>query len=376
VELLQLHEDWNDPLCVHGADKFSAVDPQGMRDFVALCHDHGIKVIAYASSGYYQVTDPNYREEFSKYHDCWKFNCYAYVKGNHGNAAWRDYVIPRSLEAMDAYGFDGLYNDWGYDKWGYDPALQDCILPAGYYDPEVEDMLCRIYSEVKRRGGIYKLHCDRNNAPPCKDRVYDYLWIGEWVENSPNGVGKDYPTYVVPCLDRHRTTERTQETHFAYTIPFLQFPMLKTGRPILGKNGNVPGIAYYGGDEQEFYRQVGEYMDKHPNGPYVYSLWSSIPDDPQEHDIWAKYSALYRPMVTENSIAYIELRSCDAILSPLPQEVYASMFVNEETYLVVSNLTDAPYELVLRDKWRDRVTGEIADTFTVGKEKLLFLCKA
>ena len=375
VGMIQLHEDWNDPLRMYGADKFSAVDPRGMKNFVELCHDHGIKVIAYASTGYFQATDPDYQRAFSKYEDCWHFNCYAYVKGNHGSAPWRDYVIPRSLEAMDYYGFDGLFNDWGYDKWGYDPVLQNCILPEGYYDPQVEDMLCQIYSEIKRRGGIYKLHCDRNNAPPCKERVYDYLWIGEWVENSPVGVGKSYQPYVVPCLDRHRTLAQDQETHFAYTIPFLQFPLLKTGRPIMGDNGNVPNVTYYGGEEQEFYRKVGEYMKEHPNGPYVYSLWSSIPDDPDEHDIWAKYYALYSSMVTENSLAYIEIRDCGEILSQLPQAVYASMFVNEKTYLVVSNLTEKPYTLTLKGKWQDRVTGSISDTFVIPKERLLFLVK-
>ena len=41
---------------------------------------------------------------------------------------------------------------------------------------------------------IYKLHADRNNQPPCHDRVYDYLWIGEAVSQSEDsvGVGKDY----------------------------------------------------------------------------------------------------------------------------------------------------------------------------------------
>ena len=45
-------------------------------------------------------------------------------------------------------------------------------------DPEVEDLLGMIYTEVKSRGGIYKLHCSGNNPAPAIDRVYDYLWIG------------------------------------------------------------------------------------------------------------------------------------------------------------------------------------------------------
>ena len=80
-------------------------------------------------------------------------------------------------------------------------------------------------------------------------------------------------------------------------------------------------------------------------------------------------------MVAENSVVYVELRESDAILSPLPQEVYASMFVNEEIYLAVSNFEGMPYELKLADTWRDRVTGKVASTFTVPVGKILFLEK-
>lgn len=372
VQLIQLHEDWNDACRLYGADKFNAVDEEGMKEFVALCHEHGIKVIAYVSTGYFQETDPDFREEFTATSRAFANLYFRYRKGNHGNALWRAYVIPKTLEAMDRYGFDGIYNDWGYD--GYVPGSH-CHMDPGFYDADVEDMLSQIYSEIKRRGGIYKLHCDRNNPAPCKDRVYDYLWVGEAIVKQQPGVGKEYPGYVVPCQDRHYHDGNTLEDYFAYTIPFLQFPLMKTGRPLQGKNLDLPNVTYYGGDEQEFYAAVRKYMDAHPQGPYVYSLWSSIPDDPTEFDTWCRYFALYAPMVTENSLAYIELRSCDAIRSPLPESVYASMFVNEETYLAVSNLTEDVYTLELEGLWRDRLTGEVGSSFPIAHEKLRFLIK-
>ena len=161
----------------------------------------------------------------------------------------------------------------------------------------------------------------------------------------------------------------------AYTIPYLQFPLLKIGRPITGNNLDLPNVTYYGGSEQEFYRAVGEYMKEHPNGPYVYSLWSSIPDDPDELDVWTRYMKLYKPMVAENSLAYIELQACDAIRSPLSEMAIASMFVNENIYLVVSNIAQEPYTLQLNGTWRNRVTGERGDTFIIGKEQLCFLIR-
>jgi len=368
VQLIQVHEDWNDAARYYGADKFNAPDKQGMKDFVALCHSYGIKVIAYVSSGYFQETDPDFCEDFTATDETLAMNYFKYRKGNHGNAAWREYIIPKTIYVMEEYGFDGIFNDWGYDGYSVYGGMPE-------YDADLEDLLSILYSEVKKRGGIYKMHCDRNNQPPCRDKVYDYLWIGEWVENSPVGAGKDYVPYVVPCQDRHRSDAEHLETYLAKTIPFLQFPLLKTGRSIQGKNVDLPGVTYYGGDEQAFYKQVGEYMDEHPDGPYVYSLWSSIPDDTDEWDVWTRYFKLYQPMVTENSLAYIELLECDEICSALPDNVYASMFVNEQTYLTVTNQGTESYELKLRNRWTDRVTGQTADCFTVEAGKILFLVK-
>ncbi len=374
VQILQLHEEWNDPMRFHGADKFSSPDPEGLKQFIQLCHENDIRVLAYVSSGYFAKTDPDYRPEFSSKDFVWKFNCYAYTEGSHSSASWQSFVLPKTLQVMDEYGFDGIYNDWGYD--GYDQAdpTGECLLKKGFVDPVAEDFLSQIYSEVKKRGGIYKMHCDRNNAPPCRSKVCDYLWIGEFAKNTP-GVGKDYIPYVVPCQDRHFDSSRTLEDYLALTVPFMQFPLLKTGRPILGECGKVSGVTYYGGDEQEFYENVGKYRKENPDGPQVYSLWSSIPDDPDEWNVWEKAMALYRPMTTENTSAYIELRECDTIVSPLPERVYASMFVNESVYLVISNLTEEEYTVELKDTWQDRVTGQSGTRFTVPKGKLLYLIK-
>ena len=90
---------------------------------------------------------------------------------------------------------------------------------------------------------------------------------------------------------------------------------------------------------------------------------------------WFDYLALYRPMVEEDSLAYLALRDCDAILSPLSQSVCASMFVNEETYLVVSNLADADYSLQLREPWIDRQSGVASNHFTLKKNQIRFLRK-
>ncbi|MBQ6845524.1 MAG: hypothetical protein IJO61_00190 [Oscillospiraceae bacterium] len=384
VELIQIHEEWNDSIRHLGADKFTSHDPDGLQKFVDLCHNFGIKIIPYVSTGYFSLHDPDYREEFARGAYDLSGDHFHYRKCFCGSPEWRNYMIPRTIDILDKYSFDGIYNDWGYD--GFDIAEKKAIesgidisrvttydMP---YDPMIEDLLGTIYSEVKKRGGIYKLHADRNNTAPCKDKVYDYLWIGEGIaDNDGYGIGKSYEQYIVPCQHAEFSDTSNPDYYYAKVIPFMQFPLLKKGRPLLGR-GLCEDIDYVTDSiDHQHKLKIRDYMEKHPDGPYIYSLWSAIPDDVEEYPRWARYLALYRPMVEENSVAYIELRECDEILSELPKNIYASMFVNEEKYLVVSNLTETEYTLELRSIWVDRVSKEEKKTFTIRPKEMIFLVK-
>ena len=50
VELIQIHEEWNDSIRHLGGDKFTSHDPDGLHKFVDLCHNFGIKIIPYVST--------------------------------------------------------------------------------------------------------------------------------------------------------------------------------------------------------------------------------------------------------------------------------------------------------------------------------------
>ena len=384
VELIQLHEEWNDANRLYGGNKFDAPDREGMRAFVEECHRLGMKVIAYLSTGFFPYEDPDFREAFVRSYEgeptlepkrLWYTSlCFHYRKCTAGSPEWREYLLEKIDHVMDEYGFDGIFNDWGYDKVALRPAIVD-RLP---YDPELEDFLRQTYRKVKARGGIYKLHADRNNQPPCHDRVYDYLWIGEAVSQSEDsvGVGKDYPSYVVPCIDMVNSENHlTFEEYIARTVPYLQFPLLKCGRPIRGENLDLPGITYYGGEEERFFTEVRDYMRKNPEGPFVYSLWSDIPDDPEEEKKWAYYLALYRPMIADNSLAYIDVKKSGFLSASQPDHTCLSVFAGEELYMTLSSYGEEDASFLLKEPWQDRETGECGTSFTVKPNGIRFLKK-
>ena len=376
VELIQIHEEWNDAIRHLGADKFTSFDPEGMQKFVDLCHYFGIKIIPYISSGYFSANDPDFKDSFIIGDYSIRSSYYHLHKCNPSSAEWREYLLPRTFAAVDKYGFDGIYNDWGFDGINRYPRDERGVTHFEY-ETEIEDLLSLIYGEVKKRGGIYKLHADYNSAPKCFDRVYDYLWIGEGVKGSDAGIGKEFLPYVVPCWHMSYKGEFDPDFYYASVIPFMQFPLLKHGRPMLGTSINEDNIDYCRdtNGEYAYAQKIQAYMKENPDGPFIYSLWSSIPDDPDEYDRWSKYLALYRPMVKESSVAYIEIKDCDSIVSEVPSDVIVSQFVNDDIYMVVSNLSDKEYALDLKQEWTDRVSGDKKMTFTIKPGTILFLMK-
>lgn len=387
-DLIQIHTDWMDTYREYGADKFSAIHPEGMKAFVDLCHKYGIKIIAYASSTFFWAKDPDIKEEFARMD--------AYLRGGNmnlricwsGSPEWREYVWNKSMDMLEEYGFDGLYNDMGHDAFlknyveelertGYSSGETMSELP---YETEVEDFLALYYEELKRRGMIYKVHIGNYLAPNTKQKVYDYLYVAEGSRSLEGVIDncKHMQPYLVPAFDRRVCEIKDPDTVYACCIPFVQFPLLYHGRPIT-HYGRSENLEYFESNEFDgklttHDEMAVKHLEAHP-GEYTYSEWSSIPDDPTEFDRSSRYLALYKPMVTEGSMARIEVRECDFITSQIPEKVYISLFTNEEQYMVASNLTGEPYTLTLAENWEDRETGAVGTSFQVPVGKIIFLRK-
>ena len=383
-EWLQWHSDCIDWLRRHGGDTFMNSDWEGTQKFIDLAHHFGHKLVPYISPTYFPTHDPDFREEFTKVKRAFCTATLYLCSGNLESAEWREYNFRKTFEVMDRFNFDGIYADFGYDKflmrsaWEWEHYGNDdhCLYAPLDYDPMVEDYLGIVYSELKSRGLMYKLHLGAFQPIPAKDKVYDYLWVGEAGKNVKDILScKNHAPYLVPAFDRNTAPLPDPEIAYTLTIPFGQFPILYYGRPRGMKDKlNLEGLVYY--REKPTCDKARDYYLEHPDGPYTYSEWSSIPDDPTEYARSAGYLKLYKPMVTEGSILRMEIRESSLITSQIPEDVYISMFTNEEQYLVVGNTTEGDYTLTLTDDWTDRQTGKPAKEFTVAKTRLLFLVKA
>jgi hypothetical protein len=347
IRLIQVFDDWNDSLRLFGGDKYTAVNPAGFRRFVEMVHRRGMKLLAYASTCFLQRTDPDFRPEWAREGDNCVVGYWNMARCSPASPGWRAFLLPRVTRILDDYGVDGLYIDGGYvsnvRKRITAPAKDEvaAFRETPEYDGAFADLLALMHAEVKRRGGIFKLHVDGADAPRSGGlKVYDYLWVGEGVGNADKlrEAVKNHPPYVVPCIDLSFAKVEDESEAYLHSIPYLQFPVLQAGRPFTGERGMAPGVAYNGDD---FWvrrcRQVWEHYQKHPEGPFTYGGWDAFPARAETRPTHARWLARYLPLVEEGTWAWLELADTNLLTQPLPSDVVASAFANRELYLVLAN---------------------------------------
>ena len=100
--------------------------------------------------------------------------------------------------------------------------------------------------------------------------------------------------------------------------------------------------------------------------------------------LYVKHSIVKVPVDAEVIFgAYVAIAGVQLLLAPIPVNVsivvepclILIVCVNEETYLVVSNLTGSDYTLKLSNEWTDRESGTTSDTFEIKNNTIIFLIK-
>jgi len=351
IRLIQVMEDWNDLLRLFGGNKFTAVNPAGLRRFIDMVHKRGMKILLYASTGYMQQGDPDLKDEWIRHQPKpleqaahWRL-----LRCSPASPGWRAYLLPRTTKILDDYGADGLFNDWGYKPLykDPDPPTKEEVLAwteSAEHDAAEEDLVGLIYGEVKRRGGIYKMHADNNNQPKFSKQYWDYLWVGEgvWNIDKVREETKNHLPYVVPCFDFRHAGEKpkNKDEIYLHTLPYMQFPLLLAGRPFTGERATIPGVKYLPEEKDSLLREwraMWKYCQEHPEGPFVYGPWDSFPIWPDVKERHARWLKQYLPLVEDGTWAYLDVRSSSLFANPLPANVVASVFASRELHLMLAN---------------------------------------
>jgi hypothetical protein len=383
ISLIQLHEEWNDSQRLFGANKYSPLNPKGFRQFLEMAHQRGMKVMVYVSSGFFEKRDPEFRPEWARDQDLVEL-FYHYARCSPASPSWRAYIRETFVRIMEEYGVDGIYNDLGYVPLAQNPqpATKDEVLAfpeTTKQDGALGDLLALLYDEVKRRGGIVKLHLGATARPLTDLKVYDYLWVGEEVESSDSlRLTRNYSPYVVPCLDMSRAKIANEDELYLQSVPYMQFPLLLAGKPFTGERGQVEGIQYVP-EAEDFWthhcRKIWKYYQAHPEGPFSHGWWDSVPGRPEARRVHAKWLGQYAPMVEEGTWAWMEVEDSSFIRGRLPKEVVASVFANRQLYLVAANygnkgiIIDTADTFVATEKQEQRV----GTKWQLGPRSLLIL---
>ncbi len=368
IQLIQLFDEWADPLRLLGGDKFTPANPAAVRRFIDMAHKRGMKVLPYASTCFLQRTDPDFQQAWSRVGDNLEVGFWNMARCSPASPGWRAYLLPRIIRVLDEFGADGIYIDGGYvwnaAKWLHTPAEDEIVAfeETPEHDGAFADLLALIYGEVKRRGGVLKVHVSGDKRPQSGDlKVYDYLWVGEGVGNAEGmrDSVKNHPPYVVPCLDMTFTAMAGDDEPFLHAIPYMQFPLLQAGKPFTGERGDIPGVNYPRGEEGWWVkrcRAIWKHYQAHPDGPCTYGIWDHLPGRPEARTTHARWLRQYLPMVEEGTWAWLEIGESTLLAQPLPKGVVASAFANRDLYLVLANYEKEAVEVTTSDAYVD--TGE------------------
>lgn len=348
IQVLQVFDDWNDSLRLFGGDKYSAVNPEGYRRFLDMAHRRGMKVLTYTSTCFIQRTDPDFQQAWSREGDFLEVGYWNMARCSPASPGWRAFVLKKIARILDEYGSDGIYIDGGYlanqhpAKQAMKPTAEEvqAFQETPDSDGAFTDLLGLIYAEVKRRGGLVKLHVNAAEQPQSAGlKTYDYLWVGEGVASADplRESVKDYPPYVVPCLDMGFTSLETEDEPYLHSIPYMQFPVTMGGRIFTGERGFVPGVKYKDDFWLQRCRDAWKQHQEDPSKLFTYSAWDAVPGNPNTRTTYARWLQRYLPMVEEGTWAWLDIGESSLFKEPLPQGVVASAFANRALHLAVAN---------------------------------------
>ena len=387
IELIHIHEEWNDAVEIYGADKFSPNNPQAYGEFIDLMHQHGLKIIPYFSGGYYDIRARNYDPRWAVSFGGQplvlegKRRWYRYGVSSPASPSWRAFLLNNIERMFDSYPIDGLYNDVAYQTLALADApspdkghVQDAFEEAAEADGSLEDLMQEIHTIIRRHGGVSIVHLGKyyrqgeaDGGEPYRPKLktYDYTWVGERVGDlgQMRFRVKDLPPYVMHIPDWSAIPQDQRSRMYALSVPYLQFPVLYHGRAVRGKVYTERKLRYdpaTGQCEACLPGLVGEYYLQHPDATPTYSQWyGPAPGDPTiEQDYW-HYLAIYREMTKPGTHVFVDLQDHSLLAGAAWPDLVLSAFVNDRFFLAAANYDASERTLALDRPWTDVETGKV-----------------
>lgn len=384
IQIIQVFDDWNDSLRLFGGDKYSAVNPEGYRKFIELAHERGMKVLTYTSPCFIQRTDPDFKQEWSREGDFLEIGYWNMARCSPASPGWRAFVMQKFAQVLDEYGTDGIYVDGGYlankhAAKGAMPVAKDEIVAfeeTAEHDGAFGDLLALIYADVKRRGGILKLHVNAAEMPMAGGlKTYDYLWVGEGVAEADGlrKLTKNHTPYLVPCIDMGFAATENDDEPFLQSIPYMQFPVSMGGRIFTGERGFVPGVNYKDDFWLKRCRDTFAQYQADPTKLHTYSAWDAVPGNPNARPTYARWLKRYKPLAEEGTMAWLEIGDSTLFNAPLPKHVVASAFANRELHLVLANYGREAVDVKTASAYVDTATDMKSDTWLIPARSMVIL---
>lgn len=370
VAIIKLHQEWTDWAGRCGGDCFSSNDPAGLQRLINHAHDNNLLVHGYFSSGFFDERHPDFRPEWTglsyRLNECYWRNalCSPLSEG------WRGYLLRRTGELLDHYGFDGLYNDCGFAN-RFSPwqrrfrTREEGLEPRAFFDtpdyqPSFEDLLgeLRALLKEKRPAGLMTLHFGGNRRPPARQKYYDRLYVGEGVESLVDLCArtKCFDPYTMLIPDA-RLGDLGPRAVYAGGLPFLQFPVLYDGAPITGERACAEGVDYLDPGDDYWRSQMLRIRELRQQGAWPsFGWWDAVPGNPSTKPTYYHFLKLWRKIAPNGTRVFLEVE-LEGLWRAIPACVVQSLFVMDEIHLVIANHGTAPVELAPACSMLDIETG-------------------
>ncbi len=314
-----------------GDDMYAPKDPEATKEFLALAHKYGLRVLPYTSSNFFKYPSKHFNADWA-----WPLTHPEYLDNMLGTTelahcsptspGWRELIFKMYTKLLDNYDFDGLYVDSGYfrrsdylESWKYyyeEPVMvKDEVLAfreEADHDGGMEDFLSILYHEVKKRNKtmtVFKEGCDRFYTD---SRISDYMLAGEAAKDIDFVRSKiwDFPHVM---LDFSPAEPMDEMEYYLNSMPFLHFPILKK------KAITVP-------NQDAIIPKFDESLE------------------------WVK---LFKEMTHDATWCYIDI-DCPKLVKGELDDVVVTCYVNSDFYMLLANYSHTDSKKIhLRDNYVD-----------------------